>query len=301
MDNQKDTQKTGLTSYGQANVPNSHALPNITNPSSHPIFEFANKKTEKLVTALYMVTDCMETEDALKGKLRQLGVELLSDMYKLSTSPSLQKSSHLSTSIARVHELLSFVEIACAIGFISDMNTVILKKEFSILLNDLQSHNSKEKHFTFNLDEQMFDLGENNRGETDQTLKNNITNISLNNPQFIKDKALDKRTNNNGMSFTSRSQISANQNQNYQKNLEENVRNKNESKEDRTSKILAIIKDKMMTMSGGDQGVAIKDISYSFTDCSEKTIQRELNGLVSKNKLKKLGAKRWSKYILITN
>jgi DeoR/GlpR family transcriptional regulator of sugar metabolism len=42
--------------------------------------------------------------------------------------------------------------------------------------------------------------------------------------------------------------------------------------------------------------VSIKDISLVLTDCSEKTIQRELNSLVLKGQLKKTGAKRWSRY-----
>ena len=74
MNNQKDTQKTRLNSYGQTNVLD------IKNLNNKHIYEFANKKTEKLVTALYMVTDCMDTDDALKSKLRHLGVELLSDI-----------------------------------------------------------------------------------------------------------------------------------------------------------------------------------------------------------------------------
>ncbi len=59
-------------------------------------------------------------------------------------------------------------------------------------------------------------------------------------------------------------------------------------KEGRVSKILGIIKDK--------KEVSIKDISIAFTDYSEKTIQRELNALVAKGTIKKIGAKRWSRY-----
>jgi DeoR/GlpR family transcriptional regulator of sugar metabolism len=61
------------------------------------------------------------------------------------------------------------------------------------------------------------------------------------------------------------------------------------SKQDRTAKILALIKDK--------KDLSIKDVSIAFTDCSEKTIQRELNTLVSKGHIRKVGSKRWSRYL----
>jgi hypothetical protein len=219
-----------------------------------------------------MVTDCMDTDDALKSKLRQLGVELLSDMYKLSSLSPMDKHVHISSSLSHVDEILSFVEIAYTIGFISDMNTHILKKEFTLLIGELESHQTKDKHFTFTLDEQMFSvpvLEENSREE----------NYNLNHQNSIKDK----RTNFNNMSFTNTKLNSSFNNTSQIKNHVSSVSDKKE----RTEKILSLLKDK---------DVSIKDISSSFTDCSEKTIQRELNALVSKGQIKKTGSKRWSRY-----
>lgn len=42
--------------------------------------------------------------------------------------------------------------------------------------------------------------------------------------------------------------------------------------------------------------VSIKDISSKIKDCSEKTIQRELNNLVFEKAIVRIGEKRWSKY-----
>lgn len=259
MNNQKDTQKTGLNIYGQSGD-------SISNSLVHkPEYEFVNKKTEKLVTALYMVTDCMDTDDALKGKLRLLGVELLSDMYKLSTLSPMDKHTHISVSLAHIYEALSFIEIACTIGFISDMNTAILKREFELLATELQAHKSKDKHFTFTLDKDMFEVKRDQSHITaDRAIKDKRTqyNMSFTNPNT-----------NPSLSLTKRFQLS---------------QPHAENKKDRTDKIIALIKDK--------KDISIKDISTAFTDCSEKTIQRELNTLVSKGLIKKTGAKRWSRY-----
>lgn len=278
MNNQRDTQKTDTNIYGQSHVSDVKSLANI------PISEFANKKTEKLVTALYMVTDCMDTDDALKGKLRLLGVELLSDIYKLSTLSPVDKHTYISISLNHIHELLSFIEIAYTIGFISEMNTVILKKEFNNLVTELKSHQSKDKHFTFTLDEKMFELPEIKNDS------NNENGLEYRGQSFIKDK----RTSLNTMSFI-----------NNKSPLQTSYKNHTHSslnladREDRTNKIISIIKDKKDAPEN-KTGVSIKDISSAFTDCSEKTIQRELNALVLKGQLKKTGAKRWSRYS-ITN
>jgi hypothetical protein len=276
MNNQKDTKKTSLNSYGQSNVLDVKALNN------RPVYEFANKKTEKLVTALYMVTDCMDTDDALKVKLRQLGVELLSDMYKLSTLSPLDKHVHISSSLSHVDELLSFVEIAYTIGFISEMNTAILKKEFLILVGELESHLRKDKHFTFTLDEDMFSL---------PILPEN--NSRMNNGTNGQNGIKDKRTTFNNMSFTNnKSGVSLN-----------SVSKSNghvfsaDNKKERITKILTLIKD----MPIGQEGASIRDIANAFKDCSEKTIQRELNALVLKGQIKKTGLKRWSRYEIINN
>lgn len=47
--------------------------------------------------------------------------------------------------------------------------------------------------------------------------------------------------------------------------------------------------------------ISIKDISSKISDCSEKTIQRELNALVDMKKVSKYGEKRWSKYALYSH
>lgn len=279
LNNQKDTQKTS-----QNNRPLGTGLTRFDSQNSlYPnVFEYANKKTEKLVTALYMITDCMETDDALKSKLRLLGVELLSDMYKLSTLSPLEKHSYINISLTHIYEILSFIEISYTIGFISEMNTFILKNEFNNLISELKSHKDKDKHFTFTLDEKMFNISDPRQG--------------LRGKPSIKDN---KRTQYNsmltrpiGVSFIEKSPLQEDQIKRTNQ-FEDNIIIKKE----RINKILSLIKDK----SNGGGSASIKDISLAFENCSEKTIQRELNALVSKGQIKKTGDKRWSRYSIVDN
>lgn len=279
MNNQKDIQETSFNSYGHQTSSDIKSLAHRPSLSmSNTKYEFANKKTEKLVTALYMVTDCMETDDSLKSKLRQLGVELLSDMYKLSILSPMDKHAHISTSIARVYEILSFIEISHTIGFVSEMNTMILKKEFSKLISELESHLSQDKHFTFTLDEKMFDQ---------ELTEANHSDIGETSTMYLSKEMTDKKTSSNTNSFTDKKIKGMNLEHKTHLSHRDNILEKQE----RVSKILSLIKDK--------REVSIKDISTVFS-CSEKTVQREVNDLIYKGQIKKTGTKRWSRYSLIS-
>ena len=129
----------------------------------------------------------------------------------------------------------------------------------------------------------------------------------IHNGYHLKDIASyqDKRTSFNNVSFiNNQSPLSNNNNHN-------NIKSSTSlsDREDRNKRIVSIIKDMTASSSHTGQtdgssseankdGVSIRDISLSFTDCSEKTIQRDLNALVSKVELKKVGSKRWSRYSL---
>lgn len=59
-------------------------------------------------------------------------------------------------------------------------------------------------------------------------------------------------------------------------------------KDERRTRILTVLQAK---------GTAsIKDIAEVIHDCSEKTIQRELNAMIEDNKVKRQGERRWSTY-----
>lgn len=59
----------------------------------------------------------------------------------------------------------------------------------------------------------------------------------------------------------------------------------------RRDRVLNVIRDK--------QEATIKDITDVVTDCSEKTIQRELISLIKDNVIVREGERRWSKYKLV--
>lgn len=57
-------------------------------------------------------------------------------------------------------------------------------------------------------------------------------------------------------------------------------------------------RERIKTILEAKGEATIKDISEIITDCSEKTLQRELNSMISDNIVKRQGERRWSRYSL---
>src|ERR1035437_8724351 len=106
-------------------------LKNSTQPNGLSIsikdtsFSISYTKTHKLITALYMVTDIIDKGEPIRNKLRTLGAEIVSDIHCIDIGQN--RSVVICTRIA---ETVSFLNIASAMNFISEMNCNILKKEF---------------------------------------------------------------------------------------------------------------------------------------------------------------------------
>src|SRR6476646_4059471 len=78
----------------------------------HVFFHILAKKSEKIVTALYMVTDYMNVDEPIRNKLRNHGVELVSDMASIAAASGLKKEFSFPLITARISEIFSFMDIA---------------------------------------------------------------------------------------------------------------------------------------------------------------------------------------------
>ncbi len=249
-------------------------------------------KTDKLITALYMVTDIIDKDEPLRNKLRTLGAEIITDIHLLQRNNTGHTLSFMSNKIA---EIMSFLEIASAVNIISEMNCNILKKEFSEL----------------------------NQSILDSTNKADISNKEINLAEFFANSTLDEERRRTPALADVRRQVIGHHNSTnlgvqkgstLLKALRHiSVSDKNISaregfdagfnilKRQRRESIIAIIK----TITGGATIKDIKDKAQAHTEkfnvlivCSEKTLQRELVSMVKDNVLDKTGEKRWSRYFL---
>jgi hypothetical protein len=242
-----------------------------------PRFAYIYKKTEKIVTALYMVTVFLSDNEPLKWKMRQLGADMLSIANSLKDKFSTERDDATHRLRSHVLEITSLLDIARWGGLMSAMNTDILKGE----LAELGKNSDGPGDYGMNsesvlIDKSFFEDGMPERPRDPMggkpvaggAIADRFSGMPRSTAQ-PKGQKMSQRT----PSVEHHTQISA---------------EKAEKKGRRRDSILAIIRRK------GE--VTIKDISLSMQEVSEKTIQRELLSLVDEGVLKKEGERRWSRY-----
>ncbi|MCX6751500.1 MAG: hypothetical protein NT161_01900 [Candidatus Nomurabacteria bacterium] len=229
-------------------------------------------KTNKLITALYMVTDTMEKEEPLRLKLRTLGVDILSDITMPKGILDTQK----------INQILSFLSIAFDVRMISEMNCNILRKEFTELKESIQEFTT-QNHLWLEkfIQEEKLDphltspllRGRNKEGVLSFS-KGHTTRIGVQKGSTLMD-ALNK------VGHAENFQI---------------------LKDKRRESIIKVIKTCPSSGADKSDGISIKDIALAIhnlgEEIGEKTLQRELISMVKDNVLKKTGEKRWSQYFL---
>jgi len=228
-------------------------------------------KTHKLITALYMVTDIMDKEEPIRNKLRTLGLDILSDAYPMPKLPS---------DIGKIDQIMSFLDIATAMNFISEMNCSILKKEFLELKASMQELTQIKPVWL----EEFFK-----------------TSYGEESDKFATPPALEEKREN----FKGHTRIGVQKGSTLMKALSRidmSNRRPLDLKDDfdvlkkrRRDEITGIIK-------GNPNGVTITDIKTRavgvLVSCSEKTLQRELMSMTKDGVLNKTGEKRWSRYYI---
>ncbi|MBU1046782.1 hypothetical protein KKH36_03325 [Patescibacteria group bacterium] len=233
---------------------------------------FFIKKTEKIVSALYLITDYLKEKEPLKWEVRKKAVNLFSEVMKLNDDSFSDKFKIFSTISFQIFEILSFLELASATNLISEDNHEVLKREFDLLLSLIKNNSIK-------INNQLSPyLGGDYFKVKDKSLRPKEIEDVLNSVKDInEDKGQFKYKGHNV--FDSK------------KTKTDKITN-NEKKISRRDKIIEIL-------SKG-QKLTIKDISKTISDCSEKTIQRELQSMLKDKLLNKEGERRWSRYSLIS-
>ena len=229
-------------------------------------FSISYTKTHKLITALYMVTDIIDKDEPIRGKLRTLGTEIISDMHSVPAEAG-----------NKIAETVSFLNIASAMNFISEMNCTILKKEFLELQGSIQEYTDMKPTWLaefFTKENNPYPTSPLSRGKSG--VYKGHTRIGVQKGSTLM-KALSDKT-----QAMSNSKARLNM-----LGLALHTQRREE------------IKD---SIKANDGNATIKDIkdkaSGSLVNCGKKTLQRELVSMVRDGVLRKIGEKRWSRYSL---
>ena len=290
------------------------------------------KKAEKLVTALYLVTDLLSDNEPIKHGLRKNAVALLSSMNALAQLDVKDKVLEFKMSLKHVTEVTSLLHVAVTSGIVSTMNGELLMdgmRSLQLVLEKRQPIFSKEMLHVENEEYLEKELGF--RSAVSSTSYDALTPLSI---ARLHESTHDLRRTQEALR---QAQILASfgnvgEQQGQEKLPEKGLAIKDKKQESgtevkdnqyghlKTMSTHSVLMEhaarsgttlassfQMKKMSRRDQilalfvrgvDVSIKDIALRIKGCSEKTIQRELNALLYDNLIERIGEKRWSRYVL---
>ncbi|HEY0908307.1 MAG TPA: helix-turn-helix transcriptional regulator [Candidatus Paceibacterota bacterium] len=267
----------------------------LFNQSAH--FSYIYKKTEKLVTAIYMITNFIKDSEPLKGKLRENALKLLS-LNRAFTTVSLSDRKDLMKEYQGVAlEVSSLATVAYHGGLISEMNAGVLTREFNALVMLIEKdENKKANEQTVILDSSFFQIAPNAAVESrverpvsaPTPVPNVLYNIEHKEPIADKGHAVPAPV----ASAPAKPEYLSIKDVHMAPApvVREKTPRTADSKDSRQSVILKILSKK--------GGLNIKDFTDAIKGVSAKTIQRELLSMVAAGVLKKEGERRWSTYSL---
>lgn len=237
------------------------------------------KKTEKLSIASHLLTEHIDKKEPIRTFIRSSALKILRDIYSICDLASVKdRKDKLVSSSFYIEEIISLFDTAFMSRMISENNYLIIKREYASVQSYIENLSSLEKKDLV-FPDKLFSIEE-DISDNKNYLKEEPPSI-----EKISDKGQNKvnvlyKPQLNNVLLKSDSL----------KEKVKTVSSNNVHKESRRDIILKLIKK--------DKDLSIKDIHNSFTDCSEKTIQRELISMIKDGLILRVGDKRWSRYSL---
>ena len=246
-------------------------------------FVFAHQKLEKLISAVYLVTNFLSDSEPMKWSLRDLGTKLLRLNIDLKGGSGRSRESVELSVRDNVLEIVSLLEVGSFAGLVSEMNLTILKKEFHGLLTHISVMQSEQRSNDMALLESPFfavpeQVQSSKISHIQRQTASDISSISI---QAKSSEIIEK-------DIVQIKDINADTHEKSRRLKEFGPVAVKKNK--RQSAIINLLKRKKEIM--------VKDVAELIHDCSEKTLQRELLSLVSQGIILKEGERRWTRYSL---
>jgi predicted transcriptional regulator len=225
------------------------------------------KKTEKIVTALYLVTNFIKDNDPLKWEIRERCMSLISSTIALASIDSQEKNTYMRFFLSSILETRTFVNISLGSHIISKMNAGLIIDEIDALVIHIKDRALDDaSRAGYVLSKSFFSTEPPSRTEYKG-----------------QEKSDEKKTSTSFSDKINRSMF-------FKETSKNNDVLKDSSKNSRKNSIIELLKEQ--------PNQTIKDIVKVIPNCSTKTVQRELSDLVHSGMIKKEGDRRWSRYSL---
>ncbi|MDO8620569.1 MAG: hypothetical protein Q7R64_04460 [bacterium] len=266
---------------------------------------FIFKKTERIVSALYVITGLFSDSEPLRWAIRESGVLLIGHALSFKERATVQSMELISDTGAELAHLISLIDIAYVSDLLSPMNFSILKKELEAVWvalegkwhghNTILSQPSLDEHF-FGLSKELFPEREREVSSLAVSSAYKERPATLQSFSDLERLKRNQKDNAKGHFSTKynvlneKSDISSREGRTGVSNRQSVESGSSYIKEERMKRIISVLRERNVAM--------IKDFGVVIEGCSEKTIQRLLIEMVRSGVLKREGDRRWSRYSL---
>lgn len=268
--------------------------------NKNPQLLFLQKKTERLVAALYMVSGLLPEKEPVRRSLREQGVALIATVLSFITATGNQQENEEQKAQSLLAETLMLLQVSRHAGLFSDMNASVLQQECQALaaLFADPAYRRREGEAGTAVETSLFPDDFFVLGKPDSMPGTSAGVAGV----YGRDAENERKKNNSVVSgYPSGSRL-----ENFSgatretmkditlKNVKDISRARNkktaEKSADRQKSLLILLREK--------GAITIKDAIRVITDFGEKTIQRDLTALVDEGIVKKSGERRWTTYSL---
>lgn len=241
-------------------------------------FQELHTRVLKLTIALYRVTDYFPKAEVLRNHLRAKANEIFERVMECGSEDTNEQS--IQTLIQKVRTAKGYLAIAATLNYVRPLNFTILEKEYDLIEQFLEDQKiklvSKPVHGGIRDIENGFRM--------DTGKKNKAVQMQEYDPLPTPLYRLPSREGDENARHV------------YDGSETEKSRIAFYSKEDGGLSERQKVIMSQLKLSGQAK---ISDFSATFKNMSSKTIQRDLQNMVDKQILKKVGEKRWTVYSLV--
>jgi hypothetical protein len=291
------------------------------------VLDFLHSKIERLGTALYMVTSYMPGEEPVRMSLR---VAALSSTAAATHLKVKDENAHLLEIEKDITHIISLLRLSHTIGIVSDMNGRVLTEEYQKVLSVILAQKGHRAVLPLSLGD-LFEPHEyshfspkghklqsgiaapdprlaatSNQGADTMPaeaqankLANKIESVTQGKTESTKiviapNNQATNQTNKSNVSRVSTYSVASKKVTKVSDTSSVNREASQENKERRNARQMQVL-----AAVSTEREMSIRDVADRVKGCSEKTIQRELNTLVEKHKIRRIGEKRWSRYLRV--
>lgn len=107
--------------------------------------KYITQKSQKIVSALYLITDHIKDSDVIKWEIREEGITLVSNSLISSSDYPIEKDHAIKNVSVSLEKIIALLNITLISSLISKMNVNIVISELESLINFIEK-DSKENH-----------------------------------------------------------------------------------------------------------------------------------------------------------